>query len=591
MITVVITEKGGAQRRLEFDKSEITIGRTKGNDIILPKGNVSKRHSRVVLKDSRFIVVDLKSTNGTYVNGRKITSPVVVHAEDKVYIGDFVLALESAAAMPVARALPTAPSEAPVASVQSSAVAQRSSPPLLPEVGDGAAAASRASMRPPNISQPLAGEPMGSIRPPSTAPRSLAAREKKSRLSRLPWTRLAVENSSSKATDLNSALRLMMLQIGNALGSEDLQGMSFGNTPALLAEEQVDAALRTLETQGLLDERLDREALAEASFHEAVGLGALERLLIDRQVQELLIQGPQHIFADYGQGLKPLECIAFSSQRALEKVATRLFALSDITIDTHQPIQQCRLADGSHVTLWQRPLAPEGPILRIRRRAGIQVSPESLLEEGVLSEGMLLLLKEALRQRTKILVSGPPRSGVSKLLSGLAAMLPRSEWIISMSSDVSLDIQHEQRIALSREEAFVQGDGAAVLAQARQLHYTWLVIDDISGAEAFDVLQASASSTVGALIGLHTSGLEDPMHVYATLMRFHQLAPVLVAPLIAEIMELVVELEVDKDGKSFVKSIRELVGSRGDTIKTQDLFVFQDGEFVASGKSPKFLEA
>src|SRR5690349_24171547 len=94
MFTVVITEKGGAQKRLTFTEPEVTIGRVQGNDIILPKGNVSKRHSRIVLKDNRFIVVDLKSTNGTYVNGRKITSPLVVKGGDKIYIGDFIMTLE-----------------------------------------------------------------------------------------------------------------------------------------------------------------------------------------------------------------------------------------------------------------------------------------------------------------------------------------------------------------------------------------------------------------------------------------------------------------------------------------------------------------
>ena len=94
MFSVVVTEKGGEQQRLEFDKPEVTIGRVQGNDIILPKGNVSKRHSRIVLKDSKFIIVDLKSTNGTYVNGRKITSPIVVKGTDKIYIGDFIITVE-----------------------------------------------------------------------------------------------------------------------------------------------------------------------------------------------------------------------------------------------------------------------------------------------------------------------------------------------------------------------------------------------------------------------------------------------------------------------------------------------------------------
>src|SRR5687768_12524257 len=98
MFSITVTEKGGEQRRLDFDKPEITIGRVQGNDVILPKGNVSKRHARIVLKDGKFIIVDLKSTNGTYVNGRKITSPLVVKETDKIYIGDFILGVEETGA-------------------------------------------------------------------------------------------------------------------------------------------------------------------------------------------------------------------------------------------------------------------------------------------------------------------------------------------------------------------------------------------------------------------------------------------------------------------------------------------------------------
>ena len=85
MFAILITEKGGEQRRIVFNKPEVTIGRVQGNDIVLPKGNVSKRHARIVLKDGKFIIVDLKSTNGTYVNGRKITSPLVVRSGSTVW--------------------------------------------------------------------------------------------------------------------------------------------------------------------------------------------------------------------------------------------------------------------------------------------------------------------------------------------------------------------------------------------------------------------------------------------------------------------------------------------------------------------------
>ena len=115
MFTVIIAEKGGEQRRLDFDKGEVTIGRVQGNDIILPKGNVSKRHSRIVFKDGKFIVVDLKSTNGTYVNGRKISSPLVIKQTDKVYIGDFIITVEEQGESDLSEeAAPVAPAEVPV---------------------------------------------------------------------------------------------------------------------------------------------------------------------------------------------------------------------------------------------------------------------------------------------------------------------------------------------------------------------------------------------------------------------------------------------------------------------------------------------
>src|ERR671910_778658 len=98
MVQIKINEKGGQTTSQSFDKNEITIGRVQGNDVVLPKGNISKRHSRIVLKDGKFIIVDLKSTNGTYVNGRKITSPLVIKDSDKIYIGDFILNVEETGA-------------------------------------------------------------------------------------------------------------------------------------------------------------------------------------------------------------------------------------------------------------------------------------------------------------------------------------------------------------------------------------------------------------------------------------------------------------------------------------------------------------
>src|SRR5947199_2176112 len=92
--SVILTEKGGATQRLDFESEEITIGRVDENDICLPKGNISKKHTKIVAKDGKIIVLDLKSTNGTYVNGKKLAGPQVITPADKVYVGDFIISVE-----------------------------------------------------------------------------------------------------------------------------------------------------------------------------------------------------------------------------------------------------------------------------------------------------------------------------------------------------------------------------------------------------------------------------------------------------------------------------------------------------------------
>ena len=106
MIKLTMTEKGGEPKALSFDKDEVTIGRVSGNDIVLPKGNVSKRHSKLTLKDGHVEIADLKSTNGTYVNGKKITEVTPVGASDRVYVGDFLITIDGLAGEGGARSSP-----------------------------------------------------------------------------------------------------------------------------------------------------------------------------------------------------------------------------------------------------------------------------------------------------------------------------------------------------------------------------------------------------------------------------------------------------------------------------------------------------
>jgi pilus assembly protein CpaF len=165
MFGIIIQEKGGEQRRMVFNKPEVTIGRVQGNDIVLPKGNVSKRHARIVLKDGKFIIVDLKSTNGTYVNGRKITSPLVVKESDKIYIGDFIVGVDESNQ----GGADLGPGDAPPPPAPTPPPPGPDRPPARPAMGAGGMGPGMGGpgsmgpgpMGPPGGPGPMMGPPMG----------------------------------------------------------------------------------------------------------------------------------------------------------------------------------------------------------------------------------------------------------------------------------------------------------------------------------------------------------------------------------------------------------------------------------------------
>ncbi len=161
MFAILISEKGGAERRESFEKNEINVGRVQGNDLVLPKGNVSKHHARLLFRDARFIVTDLKSTNGTYVNGRKIAQATIVREGDKIYIGDFVICLETAAAIAASAQVGEA------APIVAGAIPAQPRPSGRPHV-----ATLQASTSPPGVPLPQSKASNVSEAPPAMPPRA-----------------------------------------------------------------------------------------------------------------------------------------------------------------------------------------------------------------------------------------------------------------------------------------------------------------------------------------------------------------------------------------------------------------------------------
>jgi pSer/pThr/pTyr-binding forkhead associated (FHA) protein len=91
MLVVSVRERGKEEHPFTFDKDTIVIGRLRVNDVILPKRNISKKHSTLELADGEVRLTDLNSTNGTYLNGKRIMEPVIVSPADKIFVGDYII--------------------------------------------------------------------------------------------------------------------------------------------------------------------------------------------------------------------------------------------------------------------------------------------------------------------------------------------------------------------------------------------------------------------------------------------------------------------------------------------------------------------
>src|SRR5436190_1585692 len=415
MFTIHIQEKGGEQRRMVFNKPEVTIGRVQGNDIVLPKGNVSKRHARIVLKDGKFIIVDLKSTNGTYVNGRKITSPLVVKDSDKIYIGDFIVGVDEAAAgeadagaePPTApppgaaaapdvrpprptEAQPMPPSSLPMAGVEDRPAVPPPAPPAVraapPRPPPAASAPGPTPLGPPaarDINGPSAMSAMPPMAMASGSPAQVVpiAPDKAKRGLVGAGARRVVGRSVSLPSRRGVHLEPLDPKVVKML---DLQSNILERLRAKLdldkipmerlheedlwkrAERATIDLVETLETSGELPKYIDQDTLIKETLNEALALGPLEDLLADEKIDEILIDRRDRVVVGKEGQLRG-SGKAFSSDDVFERVVKRLVAEAGGHIDEAHPLVDLRMRDGTRLTAAVSPVASRGACLVLKK--------------------------------------------------------------------------------------------------------------------------------------------------------------------------------------------------------------------------------
>jgi pilus assembly protein CpaF len=290
------------------------------------------------------------------------------------------------------------------------------------------------------------------------------------------------------------------------------------------------------------------------------------------------------VLADIGRGLE-LVPGHFSSPNAVVVIARRLLAQAGRDL-TGQSVYQASLPYGPQVTVILPPVAVRGPIIEVRR-VGAGFGPDALTARGIMSADMLEVVRNAIASHRNIVVAGPVGSGVTTVLGAIADMIDETERLVTVEGVPDLRVSRQNVVCLGTGAVNGLGLGSLV-QQAGRMRADRLVVDDVKGADALEVLTEVASRKPGNLIGVHVSpGMADPAHIRA-LMRLRTSAPQdVLDTLIAGSMHLLIELGQAEDGSRRVVRMAEVVDSKGAGVEVQDLFRF-DGDFKPTGASASF---
>ena len=574
--SIILTEKGGPTQRLDFDAEEITVGRVDENHICLPKGNISKKHTKIVVKDGKIIVLDLKSTNGTYVNGKKLAGPQLIQPSDNVYIGDFILNVEppdlGAAAHVDAgedRAADRAATGEDVPAYTGEEATHRAGRPAPPANEDAKPTPAPGQLR---ISRVAVTTP--SPRPPISQ----------------PAPRTPARGGNLAAADRGRTLSLVHDRLIEAM---DLRRLDLDALGSGELREKTEATLRQIvgkmDAAGELDALLDRDELVSDVLNEALGLGPLEIYLADDTVSEIMVNAPSEVYVERAGRLERAQK-GFSSPRAVLGAIERIVAPLGRHVDESSPFVDARLPDGSRVNAIIPPLALKGPALTIRKFKRDLFTAGDLVERGTMTGGMAGFLETCVKARRNVVVSGGTGSGKTTLLNVLSGYIPEGERIVTIEDAAELQLAQEHWVQLESRPPNIEGKGAVTIRDlvrnALRMRPDRIVVGDCRGGEALDMLQAMNTGHDGSLTTLHSNSPRDALARLETLvlMSGMQLPARAIREQVASAVNLVVQQQRYADGTRRISAISEVCGIEGEAIAVQDLFLFTQEGFDAEGR-------
>ena len=330
---------------------------------------------------------------------------------------------------------------------------------------------------------------------------------------------------------------------------------------------------------GLLDAE-QREALVARVAERSFGLGPLESLLRDPAVDEVMVNGPRAVFVERGGRVEPA-AVTFGSEAELRHVIERILAPLGRRVDEASPLADARLPDGSRVNVIIPPLSLDGPILTVRRFRRRGFTAAELVEQGTMTEALRAFLAGAVRGRINVLISGGTGSGKTTTLNALSAFIPAGERIVTIEDAAELRLQQPHVVRLESRPPNLEGRGEvtirALVRNALRMRPDRIVVGEVRGGEALDMLSAMTTGHDGSLSTIHAGSPEEAMRRLETLALMADVALPLAAvrEQVAGAIELVVHQARGPGGERRVVEVAEVVRLAGGPA-TRELYAWRD---------------
>ncbi|MGA0036371.1 MAG: CpaF family protein [Ilumatobacteraceae bacterium] len=340
-----------------------------------------------------------------------------------------------------------------------------------------------------------------------------------------------------------------------------------------LAEREVDEALGKY----AINDRQQLMNIRDAVLNELLGFGPLQELLDRAEVSEIMVNGHQQIFVERNGRLERTGR-TFDSEDHLRAVIDRMVRSSGRRVDQSSPMVDARLPDGSRLNVVLPPLAVDGPSVTIRKFTAQHLTSSDLVERGALSREAAEFLSEAVSQRRNIIVSGGTGTGKTTMLNVLSSHIARSERVVTVEDAVELQLDMPNIIRLESRPANTEGAGAVTIRDlvrnSLRMRPDRIVVGEVRGAEALDMLQAMNTGHDGSLSTLHANNPRDAIRRLETMVLLGGVDLPLraIREQVASAVDLIVQLTRGSDGSRFVSSITEVVGLEGDVVSTAELF-------------------